>query len=209
MSDLHATHFTLAPSENHVLVNVGSSITTPGNASAPKDEKGNAYYGRLGCYRISPEGAKLVWEFPDKPHYVHSTWFDVAAMRRVLIRNGLVYYASRGPDKEADRRIVIAREQTGEILFDQPQLGGSYVHLIENCLLHAPDWAHGGRATFNLYTADPAEFRRQSGPWAPELPLTTAYTVNMEAPVVAGRIFLRTERGTILCYDLRHTAELK
>jgi hypothetical protein len=83
------------------------------------------------------------------------------------------------------------------------------MHLIEDCLLHAPDWAHGGRATFDLYTADPADFRQLSGPWAPELPLTTAYTVNMEVPVVAGRIFLRTEKGTVLCYDMRDNAELR
>jgi outer membrane protein assembly factor BamB len=204
---LHATHFTLAPSENHVLVNVGSTITAEGNASAPKDEQGNAYYGRLGCYRISPEGAKLIWSFPDQPHYVHSTWFDVAAMRRVLVRNGLVYYASCGPDKEADRRIVIAREQTGQILADQPLPGGSYMHLIENRLLHAIDWAHGSRATFDWYPADPADFQKLSGPWTSEHPLTTAYTVNLEVPVVAGRMFLRTETGTILCYDLRETVK--
>jgi len=57
--------------------------------------------------------------------------------------------------------------------------------------------------TLVWHAADPADFRKLSGPWAPEQPLTTAYTVNLETPVVAGRIFLRTETGTILCYDLR------
>jgi hypothetical protein len=32
--------------------------------------------------------------------------------------------------------------------------------------------------------------------------LTTSYQVLMEPPVIAGHIFLRTETGTVVCYDL-------
>jgi hypothetical protein len=30
----------------------------------------------------------------------------------------------------------------------------------------------------------------------------TSYQVFMEPPLIAGRIFLRTETGTVVCYDL-------
>jgi len=200
---LHATHFSLSPSATHVLVNVGSTIPGKGNASAPKDQQSNAYYGLPGAFRISPEGAKRAWVFPDKPELAMPTWFDSAAKRRILLRDGLVYYLSGGPDKEKHRRIIIARQDTGEILVNEPRENDSWFQLIEGRLLHAIDWSHGKRARFNLYTADPTAFRLLSGPWKSEHPLTTAYTVCMEPPVIAGRIFLRTENGALLCYDLR------
>lgn len=199
---LHATHFSLSPSKTHVLVNVGSSIKSEGNASAPKDDEGNAYYGLPGAYRITPEKAERAWVFPDKPGYVHLTWFDSAAKRRILIRDGLVYYASDGPNKETDRRFIVARESTGEILVDAPRENDSWFQLINNRLLHAIDSSHGKRARFNFYAADPQHFRKLAGPWSPEQPLTTAYTVFMEPPIIDGKTFLRTERGTVVCYDL-------
>ncbi len=42
-----------------------------------------------------------------------------------------------------------------------------------------------------------------TGPRKPKEPLTTSYQVLMELPVIAGRIFWRTETETIVCYDLR------
>ena len=78
-----------------------------------------------------------------------------------------------------------------------------WFQLIEDRLLHCVDFAHGHRATFDLYPTQPGNFRRLCDPWQPPTPLTTSYLVPMEPPVIAGRIFLRTERGTIACYDLR------
>ncbi len=200
---LHAAHYSLTPSKTHVIVNVGSSITSDANASARRDGKGNAYYGLPGAYRITAKGAERVWSLPDEPEFVHQTWFDSAARRRLMVRDGLVYYASGGPNKETDRRFVVARENTGEILVNEPRENDSWFQLIENRLLHSIDWSHGKRARFNLYAADPTNFRKLGDAWYPERPLTTAYTVFMEPPIVAGRIFLRTEDGTVICYDLR------
>ena len=42
-----------------------------------------------------------------------------------------------------------------------------------------------------------------TGPWKLAQPLTTSYQVLMELPVIAGRIFWRTETETIVCYHLR------
>ena len=200
---LHATQFNLAPSTNHVLVNVGSSIIKEkANGSAPRNEDGKAPFGLPGAYRITPQGAKRVWAFPDKPHFLLPTWNDSVARPRILIRDGLVYYASEGADKETDRRLVIAREATGEILADQPRTNDFWFQLIEDKLLHCVDWSHGKRASFDLYPAEPKKFKKSSGSWRPKQPLTTAYQVFMEPPVIAGHIFLRTETGTVVCYDL-------
>ena len=97
----------------------------------------------------------------------------------------------------------MARLESGEVLVDEPRDNDFWFQLIENKLLHCRDWSHGKRATWYLYSADPKAFKRLSGPWQTEQPLTTSYQVLMEPPVIAGRIFLRTENGTVVCYDLR------
>ncbi len=201
---LHSTQFNLAPSGNHVLVNVGSRIMKENpNGSSPKNADGEAPFGLLGAYRITPKGATHAWTLPDKPHFLTPTWSDSLARARTLVRNGYVYHTTGGPDKTTDRRFIIVREATGEVLVDEPRENDFWFQLIEDKLLHCIDWSHGSRASFNLYSADPGNFRKLSGPWKPAQPLTTSYQVLMEPPVIAGRIFWRTEAGTVVCYDLR------
>jgi outer membrane protein assembly factor BamB len=201
---LDATQFNLAPSGEHVLVNVGSSIMKENaNGSAPRNERGEAPFARLGCYQITPKSAKRIWAFPDKPHFLLPTWNDTVARPRVLLRDGLVYCTTGGPNKETDRRFIIARVDSGEVLGDYPRVNDFWFQLIEDKLLHSPDWAHGRRASFDLYSAAPKKFKKTAEAWRPQQPLTTAYMVFMEPPVVAGHIFLRTETGTVACYDLR------
>jgi outer membrane protein assembly factor BamB len=200
---LHATQFNLAPSRDHVLVNVGSSIMKENaNGSAPKNADGDAPFGLLGAYKITPNGAQLAWTLPDKPHFLIPTWNDSVARPRAVIRNGLVYHTTEGPDKENDRRFIVAHEDTGEVLVDQPRDNDFWFQLIEDKLLYCRDWSHGKSASWYLYSADPNNFKQLSGPWSTTQPLTTSYQVLMEPPVIAGHIFLRTETGTVVCYDL-------
>ena len=200
---LHSTQFNLSPAQHHVLVNVGSSIINENaNASAPKDDDGQAPFGLLGAYRLSPTGAEHAWTLPDKPHFLFPTQSDSMARPRIVIRDGLVYHTTGGPDKQTDRRFIVARLDTGEVLVDEPRDNDFWFQLIEDKLLHCRDWSHGKSATWYLYDADPRSFKQLSGPWQTQQPLTTSYQVLMEPPVIAGRIFLRTETGTIVCYDL-------
>jgi len=200
---LHSTQFNLAPSSTHVMVNVGSKIMKENpNGSSPKNADGQAPFGLLGTYRITPKGATLAWTLPDKPHFLTPTWSDSLARPRTVIRNGFVYHTTGGPDKTTDRRFIIAKEDTGEVLVNEPRENDFWFQLIEDKLLHCIDWSHGSRASFNLYSADPKNFRKLSGPWKPKEPLTTSYQVLMEPPVIAGHIYWRTETGTIVCYDL-------
>ena len=186
------------------MVNVGSRIMKEKpNGSSPKNAEGEAPFGLLGAYRITPGGATRAWTLPDKPHFLTPTWSDSLARPRTVLRNGYVYHTTGGPDKTTDRRFIIAREATGEVLVDEPRQNDFWFQLIEDKLLHCIDWSHGSRASFNLYSADPENFRKLSGPWKPAQPLTTSYQVLMEPPVIAGRIFWRTETGTVVCYDLR------
>jgi len=201
---LHATQFNLAPSKTHVLVNVGSKIIKENaNGSAPKNGDGQAPFGLLGAYRITPQAATHAWTLPDEPHFLIPTWNDSLARPRAVMRNGYVYHTTAGPDKSSDRRFIIARESNGEVLVDEPRENDFWFQLIGDKLLHCIDWSHGSRASFNLYSADPTDFRKLSGPWKTSQPLTTSYQVFMEPPIIAGRIFWRTETGTIVCYDLR------
>lgn len=210
MAGLHGTHFTLSPSENIVLVNVGSTINrVKPNSTSIRDDNGKVYYGRPGAYRITPSGAERLWSFPDQPQFLFPTWFDSAARTRFVIRDDLVYYSSGGPNRESDFRMIVADANTGKILANEPRENDYWFQLIEDKILHAIDWSHGKRARFDLYSADPSHFKKLGEPWAPDQPLTTAYLVPMEPPVINGKIFLRTETGTVVCYDLTTNGNLE
>ena len=128
---LHSTQFNLAPSSKRVLVNVGSKIMKENpNGSSPKNTKGEAPFGLLGAYEISPKGATHAWTLPDKPHFLTPTWSDSLARPRTVLRNGYVYHTTGGPDKATDRRFIIAREDTGDILIDEPRENDFWFQLI-------------------------------------------------------------------------------
>jgi outer membrane protein assembly factor BamB len=215
---LGPTRFSLAPSATHVLINVGSKATG----------KRDTNFGLLGAYRITPEKAERAWTFADKEAYRFVNWPDSCSFRRALLRDGLVYASLDGDkagaaDAAADAgadappagrgRLVVAREDTGEVLAEHINAGkeeadqlGGLCYLVEDRLLcrknasHAP--SHGGRHPFTLWSADPKDLRRQAGV-LDRHDLATGYMIFMELPIVAGRMWMRDERGFVVCYDLR------
>lgn len=199
---LARTHFSLAPSRKHVLVNVGSKTEF-------RDK--NIPWMLLGCYRLSPDGAELVWTMPDEREVWHEPLYEASDWRKYLIRDGRVYYYSRSRNEDWSdvSAFLIFDEQTGEVLFRQrggrqsglPVPGQHY--LIEDRLLQVPDASHGTRVTLRLWTEDPKDLRPLSPAWSPPHKGTTAYNVFMEFPCVDGRIFMRAQDGTVCCYDLR------
>jgi outer membrane protein assembly factor BamB len=191
---LGPNYFALAASEQHVLVNVGTS----------KTGKNDKPYARLGAYRITPEGAERAWAMPDEEPFYFQTWMDSCARRRVVVQNGLVYFQSHPPEN-ADARFVVLKEQTGEVLLNTqagPKSDGA-LYAIEDRLLCAPDASHGDRLTLKLFAADPADFRQLGPEWKPPQETTTGYEVLLETPYADGCLFMRTETGEIRCYDLR------
>ncbi len=189
-------YFSLVPSEDIILVNIGSRT--------PRREGDTRHHGLLAAYRISPTRAEQIWSLPDERRFWFPTWMDSCARRFLLHRDGLVYFRASGEDRRTDGRLFILRSTTGEVLADLECLYGSMqMLLLENRLLVFPDAAHGDRLTMQLFTADPNNFRRLGEEWRPPHTSTTAYEVFMEFPYVDGRLFVRTEAGDIRCYDLR------
>ena len=144
---------------------------------------------------------------------------DICAMRRVLIRDGRVYYFTQGhtldPAKAATF-FIIFEEATGKLLFTSKpgEFGHATVEhpsnsilgqfwLVEDRILNLPDAAHSDRTTMQWVTIDPQNIRRLGTRWKPPHHNTTAYEVFIELPYVDGLFLMRNWQGQVVCYDLR------
>jgi hypothetical protein len=166
----------------------------------------------FGCYEISPEGAKLVWTMPDERAFWYEGIGDAADWRKYLIHDGKVHYTSCSRSWAEDtvyNSYFILDEKTGEVLFRQ-RLGsgvqapaGHMKYVLEDRLIHCFDASHGTRQTWQMWTTDPKDLRPMGGAWAIPNNITSGYEVFIEMPYVDGRIFVRTEAGGVVCYDLR------
>jgi outer membrane protein assembly factor BamB len=199
VSGLMATHYSLTTTPKHVFVNIPSATK----------ERGDEFWARMAAHRISPRGAEKAWEMPDKPAFWFENHFDICAMRRVLARDGRVYFFAQGaPDAPGGRATAfsILDENTGQVLLTSRDMVGSPLfYLVEDRMLYTPDAAHGNtrRIQWEFYTTDPKDFRRLGNPWQPRHDNTTAYEVFIELPYVNGFFFTRNWQGQVLCYDLR------
>jgi hypothetical protein len=111
---------------------------------------------------------------------------------------------------------AIADEATGRILWQssQDQLPQcALFSVLEDTIIARADASHGaqhgGRHPMRQYAynaAAPALTTLDDDFGPNRLDLvnqTSGYEVVMDPPVIAGRVFERTERGTLVCYDLR------
>ena len=200
VTGLAPTYYALSPSATHVFVNVPSAHVNP------KKAKDKQPWGLLAAYRIAPEKAELAWTMPDEPPFWFENHMDICAMRRVLIRDGKVYFFGHGHTLDpnySSRHFSILDEQTGKVLMTTTKLSGSpMMYLVGDRLLYVPDASHSDRLTMQLFTTDPSDFRQLGKTWKPPHTSTTAYEVFMETPYVDGRLYLRTEQGTIRCYEI-------
>ena len=198
---LAPTYYPLSPSDGHVLVNVPSATVNP------KKAKDGQPFGLMAAYRLAPDKAERAWTMPDEPRFWFENHMDICAMRRAVIRDGRVYFCAQnsgGPDEAKTRWFSILDERTGQPLMTTDVIGGSpQFWLVEDRLLVIPDAAHSERATVELYTIDPKDFRRLGKPWKPPHANTTAYEVYIELPYVGGRFLMRDKDGRVVCYDLR------
>jgi len=201
---LAATWYPLSPSADHVMANVPSAHINP------KKAKDGQPWGLMAAYRITPDGAERAWTMPEKAPFWFENHMDICAMRRVLIRDGRVYFFAQGHTVDADkssRFFSILDEKTGEVLLTTEAVSGSpQFWLIEDRLLVMPDAAHSGRSTLELFAIDPKGFRRLAEPWKPPHENTTAYETYMELPYVDGLFLMRNQQGSVICYDLRAEA---
>lgn len=194
---LQPTYFALSPSADSVLVNVGSKSKVTGKRGKPM--------GLLGCYDISPTGAKLRWKMPDKREFWFENHMDSCARRKVVLRDGLVYcFTANKAGGTRNRHFTLLRETDGKVLFQQKDLPGPpLMYPIEDRLLYIPDAWHSDRMTMRLYDVNAKRMRQSGENWKPPQTSTTGYEVAMETPYINGRLFLRTREGNVRCYDLR------
>jgi outer membrane protein assembly factor BamB len=199
---LSNTHFPLAPSDKHVLVNVGSKT----------DQETTKWpWMLLGCYELSLTGAKLTWTMPDEQDFWHEPMYEASDWRKYLMREGKVYYYSGTGNLAGSGKVVFSLldEETGRVLLQKkfdgsnwnsvPMIQQSY--LIEDRMLTIPNASHTN-IEFFLWDIDPKNFRLLSE-WKPPHQGTTGYNIFMEFAYVDGRVFIRALDGTVRCYDLR------
>lgn len=201
---LGGSYFTLAPSATHVLINVN-----PRSGKVKGEDRVPGYYG---AFRITPEKAELVWKMAEEKQNAIPCWMDSEARLRYTIRDGLAYLWTDGINREVPGRFLIASESTGQIVAEHKNEGGEAQeisglwYLIGDKILcrsnnmHGP--THGGRHPWVLWSVAGNQIEKLPGT-LDKNEFTNGYEVNMEYPVVAGRLFERNEAGKVLCYDLR------
>lgn len=200
---LGGSYFTLSPSATHVLVNV--------NPDSGKKRNGKRVPGYFGAFRITPEKATLAWKMPFEPRNGIACWMDSEARYRYTMRGGLAYLYTDGT-REAPGRFLVVRQETGEVLAqhantggEADRIGGLWYLMGEKVLCrwnanHGP--RHGGRHPWRLWQVSKRRIRKLPGSLDMN-EFTNAYEVHMEYPVVAGCLLERSEKGRIVCYDLR------
>jgi hypothetical protein len=173
-------------------------------------QEGINQVGVLAAYRFDEKGAKRDWALPAE--YAHELKLDAGPSRRVIPRDGLVYYLARSNrDGGAACKMVIIREKDGTVLKSQ-NVNANQFYLWGDRIVTVSDLQHRPRPAnpeiWQLYTADPADFRRLGEGWHvnnPQKPVHTA-TGGYELPVYEafadGLMFCRV-MGGIRCYDLR------
>jgi outer membrane protein assembly factor BamB len=198
ITGLQPTYFSLSPNDGYLFVNAGSKTARENNMGP---------WGLLAGYRLTPDKAEKAWTMPDRKEFWFENQMDTCAMRRTLIRDGVVYFFAQNKVGDKSFYTSLLDLKTGDVhLTTSDLVGSSWMSLIEDRLFHSPDASHGDRASFELFTADPKNFKRLCQPWKPPQETTTAYEVFLEWPYVDGRVFMRTESGDLRCYDLRADA---
>jgi hypothetical protein len=200
---LGGSYFTLSPSATHVLINV--------NPKSGKTKQGRTP-GFYGAYAITPQRAELAWKMPEKLEFGMPCWMDSEARFRYTTSDGRVFLNTDGFGREAPGQFLIMDERTGRILArhvnhgtEADKIGGLWYLIGDKILcrwnnMHGP--THGGRHPWVLWSVKDNRITRLPGT-LDRNEFTNGYEVNMEFPIVAGRLLERNEQGRLVCYDLR------
>jgi outer membrane protein assembly factor BamB len=176
-------------------------------------QEGINQVGILAGYRFDASGATRAWVLPtDRAELAHELKLDAGPARRVICRDGLVYYLARSTHADAKSyRLLIIREEDGTILKEQ-EVNAGQIYLWGDRLITVTDLQHRPRAAnpeiWQMYAADPADFRPLGGAWHVNNPANPVHvaTGGYEVPVYEafadGFMFSRV-MGGIRCYDLR------
>lgn len=171
-------------------------------------------YGVLAAYRFDEGGATRDWALPGE--HIHELHLDGGPGRRVIPRDGLVYYlcwGKKGPERH--RRLLIVREKDGAILKAQ-DVAADHFYLWGDRVITVSDLQHRPRAAnaeiWQVHSTDPADFRALGKGWHVNNPqnrihlATGGYEVPVFEAFADGLMFCRV-MGGIRCYDLRAAAK--
>ena len=185
-----------------------------GNNNEPKER------GRYGAFRLSGEGAELVWKLPEKIEYGKEFTKDHGGARRSIYRNGKFIIFCGGPHKrsvesrtslltalvvEASSGRILSENKYGSLVSvtkDSPAL--SAVTMVENLVIAHRDPMHAPRPlglVLFRYHKDSLEFLNKSDPWPEDKP-AGGYDVDLMQAYSNGKLYYRTARGQIACYSL-------
>ena len=149
---------------------------------------------------------------PEEPRNGFAVWMDSCARYQQTVRDGLVYLYTDGVRDQAPGRFLVLKEETGEVVAEHTneggeadKIGGLWYLPGDKILcrwnnMHGP--THGGRHPWVLWQIKGNKIERLPGT-LDRNEFTNGYEVNMEYPIVAGRLFERNEAGKVVCYDLR------
>ena len=175
-------------------------------------QEGVNQVGVLAGYRFDAKGASRAWVLPAE--YDHELKLDAGPSRRVIARGGLVYYLARSKREGKTYRLLVIREKDGSILKAQDIDAGQF-YVWGDRVVAVTDNQHRPRAAnpeiWQLYTADPLDFRAIGSGWHVNNPAHPAHiaTGGYEVPVYEafadGLMYCRV-MGGIRCYDLRKAA---
>ncbi len=168
-----------------------------------------------GGIRLALEGPQVLWQFPaDDLQFTYTPTPDKGVRRNASAgRDGVFYYFPNGAPS-LPRFIYKVKAATGEILAKEHQAakmaqGGftkaPYAYEIGDNLLHFLSGA-GGDKNFgrtNFRRIDTLAKVGDGIPFEIDNPISN-YEVFGEHPIADGRIYIRTYKGTLVCYDLRH-----
>ena len=148
--------------------------------------------GQVGCYRLTPSGAKLAWKLPAEYGYPYNKAAAVVLDGIAYLRGGL-----------GDKGLVIVEMAGGKILGEDPaEQNNTEAHAfgIGNRVFFERDSQHN-HTDITMFDANPKKWRAIGKVWKPPHPHSTSYQTPISHPIVNGRIFIRGADG-IYCYDL-------
>jgi hypothetical protein len=136
--------------------------------------------------------------------------------RQYTVRDGLMYVTTDGEAPECGR-FVILKEDTGEIVAEHKndgEYGPNWIHnlwyMVGDKIICRANPNHGPgfpwvlwRVKDNKIEQLPSALNSDREYWAKKFWIASSYEVHMQFPIVDGRMIIRTDRGSVMCLDLR------
>jgi outer membrane protein assembly factor BamB len=168
--------------------------------------------GLLAGYRLTERGAERAWALPDT--YRHEMKLDAGPSRRVIPRNGKIYYLNRNKTADQPDRytMLLLNEADGSVLANET-IEENQFFLWGDKLVTVTDIQHRPRAANKevWHVRSAATLKPSGSGWWVNQPgkyvhfATGGYELPIYEPMVDGFAFFRV-MGGLRCYDLRPNA---